>query len=157
MTTPTTFVKWDDIVRRYTHLSKLGGGADTLEPAYVVPAEQELHGRLANRFTVPFSSTNLTAVDLVIDMVRVRAGIGKEKAINEVMERLDKRIERLLAGQEAMLVSSNDGSVAAVYAATGEAVWGSDTGYHPTFGHGEVIDFFVDSSRLYDEEQERIS
>ena len=148
-------ITWDQVVGRYSSLVALGAGAADVGSHYIVPAQQELESRLAGFFTVPFSTTNMTAQDLVIDMVRVRAAIGKEKDINTFADRLEARIGRLKDGTDFMLVSSSDGSTNPVQANVGGTVWSTTQDFHPTFGHGDFIDFKTDSSQVRGEAEDR--
>lgn len=149
------YVLWDDVILRYSHLDQLGGGSEKVKETYITPAEHELHGRLSSRYTVPFSSTNITAKDLVIELVRIRAGLGKERRMEKVVEAFDLRIARLISGAETMMISSSNGNIASITPDAGNAVWASNADYHPTFGHGDERDFVVSSQMLQDEQDER--
>ena len=146
-----SIVKWDDVTKRYSSLEKLTGGAEALTPAYIVPAEAEVTGRLAPRFTVPFSSNNVTFKDLVIDLVRAKGGSFKEEERKEMLEDIDSRLKRLFMGQEAMVTVDSAGAYSMLYADLSNAVWGSTQDYPPAFGRGEFIDFEVSSAQKQDE------
>lgn len=148
-------VKWDEVVGRHKALEGLGAGADDVNSHWILPAQYELESRLAGFFTIPFSTTNLTAKDLVIDMVRVRAAVGKEKDTKPIADRLDARIDALKSGADQMLVSSSDGSINSIQANVGGTVWSTTEDYHATFGHGDFIDFRTDSSQVRDEADDR--
>ncbi len=149
------FTNWADVIGRYKQLDSLAGGAKEVTSHYILPAEYELEGRLAGVFTVPFSLTNVTAKDLVIDMVRVRAGIGKEKDLQVIKDSIDERIKRLIMGEDVMMVTSDNGTVAGIRGNVGGTVWMSNEDYHPTFGHGDTKEFITDSSQLEDERNAR--
>lgn len=146
----SNYVKWDDVIRRYSQLSKLNRGSVELNDSFINPAERELESRLAGFFTVPFSVTNQTAVDIVIDMTFHRAGILKEKEGRKFGEDLDKKIDMLKDGNAAMMISSTDGTITAEFSG-GRTPWSSDQEFIPAFGHGPFEEFLVDSSQVRDE------
>jgi len=140
-----------DCYLRYNDIYSVNSDVDAVDSGFIFFAEHELDARLSKQFTVPFSSDNITAKDLAIDMTYLRAGnIGKDEE-DELSDRIDKRIKDLLNGDMDMIVSS--GTLVTV----GDTVWSNDMDYHLTFGHGDVEDFHVDSSQTYAEEIERDS
>ena len=146
-----SIVTWEEVITRYPRLSSLTGGAEELESSYVLPAEGEVTSRLANKFTIPFSNNNVTAKDLVIDLIRIRGGSYKEKDREDMQERFDKRVERLLTGTDGM-VTIVDSLFAVVFAGDGApSIWSSTEDYPPTFGVGSVEDFLVSSEQIQDE------
>lgn len=147
-----SIVKWNDVVLRYKSLKDLTGGAQELHDAYILPAEAEITSRLAGKFTIPFSSNNITAVDLIIDLVRIRGGSYKEKDRSSMLEAFNERIERLLNGTDGMSVIV-DSALTTVFAGDqlGASTWSSTEDYEPTFGRGEFEDFLVSSEQIQDE------
>ena len=144
-----SYTNWQDVANRYPGIARAGGAKD-ITSAYIYFAENEINGLLSEFFTVPFSANNVTAVDLAVELIYARIGTQKLSEADKIRDRVMKRIERIKAGTEAMMLS--DGT----YLTTiGGTVYSSDSEYHHTFGHGDVIDFHVDSSQTYAEEQER--
>ena len=144
------YVNWDDVVGRYPGIASIGG-ADQVGSDYIQYAEVEIEGRLAERYTVPFSDNNLTIRDLVIDLVYVKAGNLSVEDYEQMADRLDKRIERLLEGREAMVTTSGD----IIQRADEGAAWSSTQDYAPTFGVGDVLDMHPDDTQIEDENDAR--
>ena len=121
-----------------------------IESNFIYYAENELDGRLSPVFTVPFSSNNVTATDLSIDMTFCRAGNLKAEERKEVCDAIDMRIKRLIDGLDDMLLA--DGTVLAT---VGGTVYSTTMNYHPVFGMGNIVDMVVDSSQVQAEEDAR--
>lgn len=138
-----------DVHNRYPRTLTDSRAAATLESAYLSPAEAELDARLGSRFTVPFSSNNQTAKDLVIDMTMIRMGFYKEKN-EDLANSIEARIKALIDGTMVMVTTSGE---VAGYQVSG--VINTTAGYHPVFGMGEILDAEVDDQRIDDEENAR--
>lgn len=138
-----------DVHNRYPRTLTDSRAAATLEAAYLVPAEAEVDARLGSRFTVPFSSNNITVKDLVIDMTMLRMGTYKERD-EQLRKDVDARIKALLDGTMIMVDSAG---AALAYPASG--VINTTADYHPTFGMGDILDMEVDDERIDDEENAR--
>lgn len=142
-------IDYSDVVGRYEELSKAAGSTD-MDAAFIQPAEVQIEGRLSSKFTSPFSSNNLTAKDLCIDEVYYKMMLTRQpKKAAEMRKAIDGRIERLLMG-ESMVTNSGD-------IIAGEASVGfiTTSGYHPTFGMGDTLDFYVSSAQVSEEEDAR--
>ena len=63
-----------DCIARYNRLSKIDSAQTEIDSHFISFAENELDGLLSPKFTVPFSSNNVTAKDLAIDLTYLRAG-----------------------------------------------------------------------------------
>ncbi len=109
-------------------------------------AEMELDGYMAPFYTVPFSSNNLTAKDLSIDLTYLRVANLKTAERNDYRKELMDRIKMYQDGSAIMITTSGD----ALSSASG-AAWSSTENYHPVFGMGNVTDFCVDSMQVYNE------
>lgn len=143
-------IEWADVLVRYPELDKLptiGAVSDNV----IASAEARVHSRLASRYTVPFSSNNLAAADLVIDMVYIQTQMTRqpEKA-TALREDVDSRISALLDGTSQMAL--DDGTV---LAAVGDTVWSNTGDYHPTFGMSDPIVQEIDSAMLIAENYDR--
>lgn len=142
-------VNWKNVVERYPQIERVGGASE-ISSVYVEYAERELEGYLAGYYTVPFSSNNLTAKDLSIDLTYLRIGNLKAKDRKEFREEVMGRIKQLQIGAASMMTSSG-GQLQSV----GELVYSDSKDYHPVFGMGDTLDFAVDSSQVDAEDAER--
>lgn len=140
---------WADVLARYDELSKLPNvNSSTVQDSLISYAEGVVHGRLASRFTTPFSTTNITAKDLMVDTLYVQNMLSRqpEKA-KSVSESIDARIKALFAGEASMMTSA--GAVASVM--VGDTIWSSTADYPPVFGMGAIEKAVVSSEQLLDE------
>lgn len=144
------YIEWDDVVNRY---KQFGDIVDDAEAAvtYINYAETYIDGALAPAYTLPFSNNNETVKDLCIDLAFAKTQLFKdsEKA-DAIMAHVGSYISALVSGKMAMVVGSGTAILP-----TGEPVYSQTMEYAPTFGVGDVMDFVVDSSQLYNEEQDR--
>lgn len=138
-----------DVINRYPRCLTDSRAATLVDSTYLLPAEAEVDARLGARFSVPFSSNNMTVKDLVIDMTMLRMGTYKERD-EELRAAVDARIKALLDGTMVMVTAS--GTVAS-YAASG--VISTTMSYHPVFGVGSVTDMEPDEQRVEDEDNAR--
>ena len=58
------YAQYDDVVNRYPRATKKGGKEEMV--AFINVAENEIEGMFAGRYTLPFSSNNVTVKDLVV-------------------------------------------------------------------------------------------
>lgn len=145
------YCDWADVSGRYPEIAK---SKDSTEVAsgFIYFAEAELDSRLASKFTVPFSSNNVTAQDLAIDMTYLKVYQFKDPEKAEAIEKsVSARIDRLMKGESSMMTSSGD-----LLTSVGGTVYSTTGGYHPTFGMGDFGDLVVDSSQLQDEADARL-
>lgn len=143
------YINWKDVVDRYPGIERVGGASE-VGSVYVEYAERELEGMLAGFFTTPFSSNNLTAKDLAIDLTYARIANLKMEDRKEFRDEVLGRIQALKEGQAAMVTTSGD-----VMQAVGDTVYSNTQNYVPVFGMGDTLDFRVDSGQLLDEENAR--
>jgi len=143
------FTDWNDLIIRYPSVATVGGAKD-ISSAYNNFAENEINGLLSSYFTVPFSSNNLTAIDLAVDLMYARIGVTSIIDAQDIRQRVYDRVENIKNGMESMMLV--DGTV---LIPAGEPVFSSDTGYVHTFGVDHIEHMHVDSSKLYDEDRER--
>ncbi len=144
-----SFANWNDLVSRYPGVDRAGGSKD-VSSAFLTFSDNEINGLLSSYFTVPFSSNNMTAVDLSVELSYARIGVTKIEQSDAIRDRVMSRVNRIKSGAESMMLS--DGTV---LKSSGEVVYSSDEDYNHTFGVGDVSEMFVDSSQLYDEDQDR--
>lgn len=147
-----SYATWSaDILQRYRFLVEAASlSAADAEAAWIGPAEREIEGRLAARFTMPASSNNLTMRDLTIDLA---ASYMEDPNAPEVAQRLrdrvDKAITDLLAGRRLMMTSSGT-----VQPST-RGAWSTTQGYTPAFGPDHPHEWQTDPDLLDDKETER--
>lgn len=146
-----TIINWEDVAARYEEVQKYKDSTRT-NSGYILFACAEVEEKLASRFTVPFSSNNLTAKDLMIDATYLK--IFRWKADKEKVERIEKhlesRIKALREGKADMML--DDGSK---LLSVGGTVYSTVNDYHPVFYNGPVEDMVVDSSQIENEFNER--
>lgn len=149
---------WSHVLARYDELSKLpnvgsaSAVASATQTSILNTAEAYVHGRLAARYAVPFSSNNLTAIDLIVDAVYVQSNLTRQPDKTKLLKDfLDERIKALLEGQAQM--TSDSGVVVATI--VGDTVWSSTEAYPPVFGMSDIEKAEVSSGQLYDEDVTR--
>ncbi len=148
------YITWADIANTYPSAVKQRT-ADEVGSWHIVQAEAAVDGRLASKFTVPFSSNNITARELAIVETVLRLNAFQESRREEIKKELDERYKRLLNGTELMIAVTSGDVVGSTVAPSDGTAWSSTKDYTPVFGMGEDSEFRVDSSQLYDEEQDR--
>ena len=143
-------IDWSDITRRYPETAKLND-ATQADSSWVPFAIAELHARLAPGFTVPFSTNNMTAKDLAIDLTYAKMYRFKdvEKA-ESVMTYVGAQIDMLLAGRLQMVTTSAD-----TLLASGGTVTLAGTPDHPIFGIGPIEYAVVSSAEVIAEQSDR--
>lgn len=143
------YINWDNVVSRYAAVNKRGG-ADEVDSYSIIYAEAEVDARLSPAFTTPFSSNNMTARDLAIDMTYLRINPLRDPAkLKPVQDRVDALIKALLDGKASMITDSGD--AIGPSSVGGVSPWSNTMNYPPTFGVGETEDMYVSSAQLYDE------
>lgn len=143
------YANWGDIVNKYPHAGR-GLGADEVSSVHLLYASAELDGLLGGRYTTPFSSNNITAKELTVDLAFLKLKVLKDKDAEALRKEVDARIARLMKGEEVMVLV--DGTLIPGDLST---AWSSTMTYNPTFGLGDIEDFVGDSSQLVDEESAR--
>lgn len=118
---------------------------------YLPFASGRLEGLLGAYFTVPFSSNNLTARDLTIDLAYLLIlQRSKDSGDADALGRmLQSRLAALAKGTEAMITSSGETLIGA---ASENRVWGNTAPYDPVFNLLDSVSQKVDPDRLDEEE-----
>lgn len=141
------YIKWNDIVSRYKRIADVVGDVEA-EDNYIRYAEAYVDGVLAPAFTIPFSNNNATVKDLCIDVAFAKSIMfSDEDKAEKMMTYVGSYMGALKDGSMIMIVGSGE-----TIAMKGEPVYARDKDYTPVFGKGNIIDFAVDSSQLWDEE-----
>lgn len=139
------FLEWTDCTARYPELDKLSTTPSN-QATLIAQAEAYLHGQLAGTFTTPFSSNNMTARELAVDVLfwqTHKARIPDRAAA--VYETLKDSIEALKSGASSMVTTSGS-----FLSAPTEALWSSTQGYNPTFTTDNETRWAVDSNQIDD-------
>lgn len=146
------YISWADVAGRYPELgANPRKDATQVDSNFVMYAEAQIDGRLASGFTVPFSSNNLTAKDLAIDLTYAMTFRFKDqKKAKEIQDSVDTRIKELLDGKASMVTTSVD-----LITSTGQSVYSTTQDYHPVFGMSGPLTWQVDSSTIINEEADR--
>ena len=142
-------ISWTDVLARYDELGKLPNvGSSTVQNLILNLAEAEIHSRLSGAYSVPFSSNNMTAHDLMIDMVYVQSTRTRqpEKA-DAVAKAISAKIDALLAGKAGMTTTTGTLATELI----GDMVWSNTAEYDPTFGVSDIAYAAISSTQLYDE------
>lgn len=145
-----SYAVWGDVVDRHSMLGNVGDSTK-MEATHIQPAENEVNARLASAYTVPFSSNNITAKDLTIQLVFLRTGHLKDDNWANFKTYVDERFDRLLDGSEAMLTTSGD--VLSSQDAT--QAYHTHSGYKPVFDLGPVERQEVDQDLIDAEDDAR--
>lgn len=144
---------WQDVTARYPELGKLPNATSPdVQSTLIQYAEVYVHSRLSGSFSIPFSSNNYTARDLVIDAIYMQNVQTRQPAKGKALgSSLDDKIKALCDGKMQMV----DVNGVVCQAATGDPAWSSTMNYHPTFGMGNEMVMAVSSSMLIDENDAR--
>lgn len=141
------YTEAEKCIERWSSLQDLG--ETYVESWGVALAENELDARLGVAMVTPFSSDNVTAMDLSMWLTYLRlANLSKEEQSRHG-KTLEDRIARILAGDELMATTSG------TLASAGGTVWSTTEGYAPIFGLGAVEDMGPDPDQLCDEARRR--
>lgn len=146
------YITWSgDVLVRYRDLASLVYSDGPADSAYIYFGEAWVDAQLARYFATPFSSNNVTAKDLAVDAVFLRAVGPQDSArAKQIRERMEQSVADLIAGRMQMVTDSGD-----LLSTAGEPVYSTTEDYHPTFGVGDPLDFRVDCGQIEDEENAR--
>jgi len=140
-------INWADVQQRYPDARNVE--ATLGNSVHIFYAEAELNSRLAVGFTTPFSSSNVTARDLCMDLIygRLMKFSNPERA-QKVLDNIDARCNDLLNGKQDMVLI--DGTLVHS-SAVANGVWSSNENYSPTFDMTDAQDQEIDPDRQQDE------
>lgn len=141
------YITSSEFFARYSQIKDYG--ANHVESHFILYAENQLDSMLSNYFTTPFSSDNLTAKDLSMELTYIRSADLKFADREKREEHFMKKIKALINGETSMVSSSG------VLSTVGDTISITNGQYHQTFGMGDVENYLVDSSQTYDEFLER--
>lgn len=148
------YTNYDEVILRYPMLSKYVETESQMNSSFIYFAEVELNGRLASKFTVPFSDTPPTIKDLAIDLTYYRCiRIREPEEAKLIHGSIIGRIDDIMAGREYLYTESG-----AIYPQGGGGdVWSTTMDHHPVHSMHDAESAFslVSSERLYQEEADR--
>jgi hypothetical protein len=134
----------DDVRGRYSEI-ETASKFDVIS-YHLQYAEMDLDGYLSPFFATPFSSNNLSAKDLAIDLTYIRVANLKTDERDGLRKEIMERLRMYQTGQMQMVTTSGT----AIGGGESQA-WSTTQNYNPIFGMGNTIDFIVDSSQVYNE------
>ena len=142
-----SYTTWETIVAKYPGVAKFANSPE-LALAFIPGAESEINGRLAAKYSVPFSPVPALIADLCTDLVYAKITIRDEKLSKIVMDYYERRMKGLQDGT-TLLVDS-----------TGPLVDQSNRGtidkeYHSVFGVDDPTNWQSDTDALDDAEDSR--
>lgn len=125
----------DQVAARYRKVTDVISYPTAVDSQYIYFAEAQLDQKLGPYFTVPFSSNNVTAMDLSIDLsYALVIKYDDPKKHKAIMDEFRMRTEALISGVDAMLTDSGD----LLYATgAGSAAWSNTQNCGSAFGLGE--------------------
>lgn len=141
------YINWSDVTGRYTDFAK-GPDATQANASFVPQAEAEVDGRLAVKYTVPFSPAPYLVKDLCIDLAYYKATIRQEGS-KVIGDSLETRFKGILDG--TILLTNSAGELIEQRSAT---AWVSNS-YHSSFGPDTEVNWRVDSNWINDAMDER--
>ena len=127
-------------------------GSPEVQVAMLTQAEGFVTSKLATKFSTPFSSNNITAKNLTIDMVYVQTQMTRQPdKANALKEFVMEQIGDLLTGNATMVTDAG----VQLALETGDPVWSSTENYHPVFGMSDVVESAVSSAQQIAEDNAR--
>lgn len=142
------YINWSDVSARYKNIGT-DYDATQINSNYVPFVESQIEGMLSQKYTVPFSNNNFVVKDLCIELLYIKVANLNVKDSESRMKALLSRIDRILDGKENLV----DDLGAVINKDVGSSVaWSSESGYQPTFGHGDIFDAEIDPDQVTDEE-----
>lgn len=141
------YIDWTEVVDRYPDARKVGDANFNFDRAYVKPAESQVDGALAPRYTVPFvvNSGDIAPpqiADLVIDMAYYRAVGVRSKFFKNISADISSRMGALQAGTIRLVDAMGNLLPTNV---TGILNTALAQGYQPSFGMDDPTDWAVNS------------
>lgn len=140
------YIEWDDVIDRYPVLNTIGG-TDEISSAFIVYAEAITDGFLGTKYTVPFSSNNMTVKYLSIDYTYWMAARFKLEDAVAVYSSYFETI-RLLKDDQMEMVDATGTVIPEIRKNSG--IWSSTQSYHPTFGMDTPKDWSIDEDDIDD-------
>jgi len=145
-----SLVDYSDIAGTYRAVQEAAVTAEDVNSYHILYAQAEVEGVLGSAFTTPFSSNNLTAKDLIIQLTYSRIAPLSADERRNIREDVLGRMQRILDGDEAMYVESGG-----VMERDTSVAWSTTEDYHPIFTVDKAENWVADSSQIEDLRDER--
>ena len=139
------YAAYSDLLARYRKFAEDIGDSSAAMSTWITPAEREIEGRLAEKFSLPFASTPTVVKTLILDtaMVHWLASRDPERA-TALREMIDAQLTRITEGKEGIVLSATE----TIFATEGAGVvYHTQSGFKPVFDMRDSIDQHVDSDR----------
>lgn len=140
------YINWADVTAKYGDYAK-GPDATQANSYHIPQAEAEVDGRLAVKYTVPFSPAPYLVRDLATDLAYYKATLRQEGS-DKLWAYIENRFAAIIAG--TLLLTNSDGAIAV----PGNAPWASNS-YHSAFGLDSEVMWRVDSQQIVDLQDRR--
>lgn len=140
------YITWDDVANAYPDWVS-AVSANTVGNLWIPRAEDEVDGRLAPKYTVPFTPVPGVVRDLCIDLAYYKLTFATEKgkALGEILQ---SRFEAILSGE--LMLTNSLGQVAAP-----EKAWSTHQDYPTHFGVDTDLNWQVSSAWATDQQEAR--
>ncbi len=100
------YITWKDVVDRYADAAKAQGGSEAVKTNYITGAEDEVDGRCAVKYTVPFSPVPGIVRDLCVDLAYYKMILKNPKAAKELKSYIDDRFKSIIDGTLVLTTSA---------------------------------------------------
>jgi phage gp36-like protein len=140
------YITWQDVADSYPDWTKQAS-ANTYGNLWIPRAEDEVDGRLAPVYTVPFSPTPGIVRDLCIDLAYFKLAFASEKG-EKLGEILKDRFDAILAGK--LVLTTSAGAVSKSVTA-----FSTHQDYPTAFGVDDPLNWRVSSAQAFDEQEAR--
>lgn len=120
------YINWADVTGRYPDAAKAQGGSEVVKANYVTGAEDEVDGRCAAKYTVPFSPVPGIIRDLCVDLAYFKMIVKNPKAAKALKEYIDERFEAIIDG--TLIITTSAGLLTPA-----DGAWATDQ-YPTAFG-----------------------
>jgi len=145
------YLEWDDVVNRYPRVTDLQD-ADEIAGTYIIYAEEEVESKLGAYFTVPFSSNNLTAKNLMIDLSYGKMLSFKDsKKSKSIVDMVNSRVSDLISGKQVMMTTGGD-----VIDIVRDSGWSNTESYTPSFDMNDPENQWTDEDQQEEEYDARL-
>lgn len=136
------YANWADVTGRYKDAASIVG-AEGIGSYYLGAAEDEVDGRCAALYTVPFTPTPGVVKDIVVDLTYYKMIVMRENAAL-LKDYINERMEAIIGGT---LTLTTSGGVAPGIGSL-PTVWGTHTDYHAPFNVADPITWNPDPDEV---------
>jgi len=140
------YIDWDDVANAYPDWARQAS-ANSVGNLWIPRAEDEVDGRLAPKYTVPFTPVPGIVRDLCIDMAYYKLTFATDKG-KALWESLKDRFADILDG--TLVITNSAGALSSA-----DRGWSTHQDYPTAFGVDSDINWRVSSSQAFDEQEAR--